>query len=247
MSPEQTGKLIAKLRKEAGLTQKDLADALFITDKAVSKWERGLSCPDSSLLPQLSILLDANIEFLLAGDIDYLDHNWSGYLIADDLDEIIAGKPVLDYLISYFMLVGIRNIYVKTNNNYAVLSRHLEQYGLKVYCCNRPGIGSFMIVVGKNLVFGPNLTRQFRSYMAMNKTIIPSIDGENIPIIFSHKYTKIENYYKDAAIRNLGRGMINIPLNNDASKFIEIYEKYHCKIADLLEIAIRRGFINEKE
>ncbi len=44
------GKFIAQLRKEKKMTQKELANQLHITDKAVSKWERGLSCPDILLL-----------------------------------------------------------------------------------------------------------------------------------------------------------------------------------------------------
>ena len=50
MDKERTGQLITELRKEKGLTQKQLADALNVTDKAVSKWERGLSFPDISML-----------------------------------------------------------------------------------------------------------------------------------------------------------------------------------------------------
>ncbi|HCR83676.1 MAG TPA: XRE family transcriptional regulator, partial [Lachnospiraceae bacterium] len=48
------GKLIAKLRKEKNLTQRNIADALGIQNKTVSKWECGLGCPDLSLWPELS-------------------------------------------------------------------------------------------------------------------------------------------------------------------------------------------------
>lgn len=68
MEKEKTGQLIAELRKEKGLTQKQLADALNVTDKAVSKWERGLSFPDISMLEPLSELLDISIMELLAGE-----------------------------------------------------------------------------------------------------------------------------------------------------------------------------------
>ena len=67
MDKEKTGQLITELRKEKGLTQKQLADALNVTDKAVSKWERGLSFPDISMLEPLSELLDVSIMELLAG------------------------------------------------------------------------------------------------------------------------------------------------------------------------------------
>ena len=68
MDKEKTGQLITELRKEKGLTQKQLADALNVTDKAVSKWERGLSFPDISMLEPISELLGVSIMELLAGE-----------------------------------------------------------------------------------------------------------------------------------------------------------------------------------
>ncbi|MBO4928442.1 MAG: helix-turn-helix transcriptional regulator [Clostridiales bacterium] len=68
MDKERTGQLITELRKEKGLTQKQLADALHVTDKAVSKWERGLSFPDISLLEPISEILGVSIMEILAGE-----------------------------------------------------------------------------------------------------------------------------------------------------------------------------------
>ena len=59
---------ISELRKEKKLTQKELAEQLGVTDKAVSKWERGLSCPDISLLSKLSHILGITISELLNGE-----------------------------------------------------------------------------------------------------------------------------------------------------------------------------------
>lgn len=64
------GKLIFSLRKEKGMTQKQLADAMNISDKTISKWERGLGCPDVSLLHELSEILSVNIERILLGDLE---------------------------------------------------------------------------------------------------------------------------------------------------------------------------------
>ena len=50
---EKTGKLIAELRKEKGMTQAHLAEKLGVTDRAVSKWERGKSFPDVGILQEL--------------------------------------------------------------------------------------------------------------------------------------------------------------------------------------------------
>lgn len=63
----KTGNLIRELRKEKGITQKDLADQLHITDRAVSKWERGLCAPDIALLEPLSEILGVKITDIISG------------------------------------------------------------------------------------------------------------------------------------------------------------------------------------
>ena len=68
MDPLKTGKVIMNARKRLNMTQKDLADKLFISDKAVSKWERGLSFPDISVLIPLSEILNVNLNDLLKGE-----------------------------------------------------------------------------------------------------------------------------------------------------------------------------------
>ena len=73
MDQEKTGKLIRTLRTQCGLTQKTLAEAVGVGDKAVSKWERGLGCPDVSLLPELSRVLGVGLEALLSGELDAND------------------------------------------------------------------------------------------------------------------------------------------------------------------------------
>lgn len=62
------GEFVASLRKEKQLTQKQLAEKLFISDKAVSKWERGLSLPDISLLAPLTDQLGVTITELIQGE-----------------------------------------------------------------------------------------------------------------------------------------------------------------------------------
>lgn len=73
MDQIKIGMLIRTLRTQKGLTQKALADAVGVGDKAVSKWERGLGCPDVSLLPELSRVLGVGLETLLSGALDVND------------------------------------------------------------------------------------------------------------------------------------------------------------------------------
>ena len=67
MNAEKIGKFISRKRKLKNLTQKELANKLHITDKAVSKWERGLSIPDISVLIPLSEILNVGLYDLLKG------------------------------------------------------------------------------------------------------------------------------------------------------------------------------------
>jgi desulfoferrodoxin (superoxide reductase-like protein)/DNA-binding XRE family transcriptional regulator len=70
MDCNKVGELIYKLHIEKGMTQKNIADAMNISDKTISKWERGLGCPDVSLLNELSNILGVNIEKILLGDLE---------------------------------------------------------------------------------------------------------------------------------------------------------------------------------
>ena len=75
MDQMKTGRLIATCRKEAGLTQFELGEKLGITDRAVSKWERGLSLPDASIMQELCDLLDITSIDLFAGERITMENN----------------------------------------------------------------------------------------------------------------------------------------------------------------------------
>lgn len=61
------GIFLSQLRRERGMTQKELAERLYVSDKAVSKWERGLSLPDIALLQPLADIFNVSITELLSG------------------------------------------------------------------------------------------------------------------------------------------------------------------------------------
>lgn len=67
MDCSKTGNIIKKLRIENNMTQRMLADKMNISDKTVSKWERGLGCPDMSLIAELAEILEIDISRLLKG------------------------------------------------------------------------------------------------------------------------------------------------------------------------------------
>lgn len=65
MMKKTLGVMIAELRKEQGMTQARLAERMGVTDKAVSKWERDLSCPDINSLPNLAAELGVSVDELM--------------------------------------------------------------------------------------------------------------------------------------------------------------------------------------
>ncbi|QDP38964.1 helix-turn-helix domain-containing protein [Radiobacillus deserti] len=69
MDGKKVGDLICSLRKEKDMTQREIAEALHVSDKTISKWERGIGIPDVSLLRELSNILGVNIEKILEGEL----------------------------------------------------------------------------------------------------------------------------------------------------------------------------------
>lgn len=68
MGNTKTDTLIKELRKEKNMSQKDLAELLHITDRAVSKWERGICAPDISILEPLAETLNTTVTELISGE-----------------------------------------------------------------------------------------------------------------------------------------------------------------------------------
>ncbi|MBE6912682.1 MAG: helix-turn-helix transcriptional regulator [Ruminococcaceae bacterium] len=81
MSTKSMGEIISTLRREKGKTQKELADMLNITDKAVSKWERDVACPDTQTIPKLAEILGVSVEKLMnAKSVPPTGHKGASYL-----------------------------------------------------------------------------------------------------------------------------------------------------------------------
>lgn len=174
MNIDAMGKAIRVLRKRAGLTQEQLATMLDVTDKAVSKWERGVSYPDVSLLPKISIILDTDVESLLYGHHFQKMGDWCGILLLDDvssIDEMICGKPLLYYCISNFLLVGIKEILIVSNNILDIESVLNDGRTLGITVRYETEIGDFAknrnvaVLNGCNFYYGVDLTRNFQRAM----------------------------------------------------------------------------------
>lgn len=106
MDQIKIGKFIAERRKQAGLTQLQLADKLNITDRAVSKWERGKAMPDSSIMLELCFILGISVNDLLCGEVVTVD-NYSKELESNLLEMIKQKEEADRRLLKLEVFIGI--------------------------------------------------------------------------------------------------------------------------------------------
>ena len=106
MDQLKIGKFIAECRKNVGLTQKQLAEKLGITDRAVSKWETGKALPDSSIMLELCRILGITVNDLLSGEVITMD-NYNKEL-ENKLIEMVKQKEEADKrLLAIEIVVGV--------------------------------------------------------------------------------------------------------------------------------------------
>lgn len=98
------GAIVGKLRKEKGMTQKELAEKLYVTSSAVSKWENKGVIPDGYILKELASIFEVSIEELL-GSEEKVDVCEEQILQEENLSEEKTGKA--KYMIKILLTVGI--------------------------------------------------------------------------------------------------------------------------------------------
>ena len=104
---EIISKNILGLRKKNHMTQQDLAEKLYYSDKAISKWERGESLPDAEMLANIAKLFNVDINYL------FVDHNYSELTIEEELKlkkrsrtiKIIFALTVSAIILSLFEII----------------------------------------------------------------------------------------------------------------------------------------------
>lgn len=94
--------IIVRRRKELGLTQQELADKLFVSDKVISKWETGKSIPDTSILVELANVLGISLDELLNSEIEVAEQSIKP-IMANKVD--VKYKNVL-LITSLFIIIG---------------------------------------------------------------------------------------------------------------------------------------------
>ena len=106
MDQVKIGKFISQRRKQADLTQLQLAEKLGITDRAISKWETGKSLPDSSIMLELCAILGITVNDLLSGEVVTMDH-YSKELESNLLEMVKQKEQADKRLLSAEVFIGI--------------------------------------------------------------------------------------------------------------------------------------------
>ena len=207
MDAAKVGLAIKTLRIQEGYTQHQLADLIGVTDKAVSKWERGLSVPDVFIVTKLSVLLNVDVDNLLEGNISYLEKTWQGWLILKENSEIFSGseaygKPLVYFFLSYFMLAGIGEIYIDCpERDKKWIEENIGsggRYGIMLRFERPEEAKNTMVVFNNPFVYGPNLTKYFQRAMSRVNgisvlTVAKAIGGSEMKVFYNNNKAVQEN------------------------------------------------------
>lgn len=270
MDAVKVGKAITYLRKKVGYTQKELADRIGVSDKAVSKWERGLGLPDTSIIGKLAILLDSDTDSLLAGDLVHHNTGWTGLLILGEnsqginVSTVIYDKPIIYFLLSYFLLMGIREIRIvcnETDRNYLKnLFQDGRMLGLKLFYSPtvpeqvyKDSDSNVMIVTGMSFIYGVDQTRFFQKAMLDKEKItvlsLPKKKSDSPARIYYDSDKKVVTSEDGEKLRTQ-YDYYQIPILFCPSKMIEKMKLNETKAVsfqsvneDIYTVILDRGFV----
>lgn len=130
MTNKTMGETISTLRKEKGMTQKELAEQLNITDKAVSKWERDLACPDISTLPKLAEIFGVSVDELLKNNTTSqpAGHKGARYALRTALKAVPLALGIAIVEIALFDKLDIKDAVIMIGIAITCLSLYLINY-----------------------------------------------------------------------------------------------------------------------
>lgn len=150
MNRDNLGNRIALRRKELGMTQRDLADRLGITDRAVSRWERGIGAPDISLLAPLTSILKMSIDELVTGEtyapVPEEPSEWQlrkKELEKQRLDRLAYNAPRLGYWLWLLVLLFIPAFLVSS-----LIGEDIKQHLLPAYITGKVVMAVCSVIYG---------------------------------------------------------------------------------------------------
>ena len=164
------GQIIKGLRKRNGLTQSKLAEIIHVSDKTISKWELGLSIPESDILVKLSEYFNVSVEDLIKGN--------KKILITKDIKKKRIMVGILICLI-FILSILLFNSYYKRKSDVYVLSGN-DNYSLNglIYNTSKKQVIELNNLSTK-LDFGNDLTQEITIILKSNNTIINSLEFDN--------------------------------------------------------------------
>lgn len=269
MDAVKVGKSLAFLRKRYNMTQRCVADYLGVSDKAVSKWERGLGMPDISFLSKLSAIFDTDIESILEGNLANMDLHWCGllelyYREGIHAQTLVYDKPAVYLQIAYIMLAGIQQIYIVGESCEIDFVRERfgngESLGLQLYYLvkqpertqadlfvqiqqKQTVLDGLMVIDGLDFIYGKDVTKTFRRIIYNEQRDVRFDKG--LHLLF-HRLLGQES----ESVQHFERGVQAFPIQDyqsllDAGSIVSIIQRYQEKsFMDLHEIAWHRGFIS---
>jgi len=185
MDKNITGRFIAELRKQKGFTQKELAEKLMVTDKAISRWETGKGLPDTSLLKPLGDVLGVSITELLSGkrieEVDMKEQadniileslNYSKRMLASVISVIIfiigiafIISPLFLVSQSYIwtlglIIVAIAILYIYTRKKRDSMKATNRAYHLSALALQGIALILEILPIGTVMVFATSPTKQ---------------------------------------------------------------------------------------
>lgn len=164
------GQIIKGLRKRNGLTQSKLAEIIHVSDKTISKWELGLSVPESDILVKLSEYFNVSVEDLIKGN--------KKILITKDIKKKRIMVGILICLI-FILSILLFNSHYKRKSDIYVLSGN-DNYSLNglIYNTSKKQVIELNNLSTK-LDFGNDLTQEITIILKSNNTIINSLEFDN--------------------------------------------------------------------
>ncbi len=217
MNQEKIGKLIAKMRKQKDLTQRELGEMVGVGYRSVSKWERGLTMPDISIINELSTILGISSDELLNGELNPKDDKTE--ILSTDIDQKPVNKnnkrKLLLLVTSVLVIISFLGIIIfnsmKEPTEYIIKSLNTDEYL----------VDGTLTVQGDNIIININKI-EFQNYNFC-QTMIKDYEYS---VYFNEKFLfgvngdyEYDNLYEKVTIKDI---VEKISINYKVKKLKEI-------------------------
>ena len=207
MDPKKTGIIILEARKKLNMTQKDLADKLYVSDKAVSKWERGLCFPDISVLIPLTEILNISLYDLLRGkkmnkkEVEETLKNTINYSNSELKRKKKKYMTMCSIVIAIVVLISsIALIYINKNKDIGAIVDRDTIYDISYYSDYKTSIDNTNGEKLELIIMKLPLNWRERQFKISDDTIKINYDVSYKEIV---KAYNDEGYVKEAMINNV--------------------------------------------